>query len=312
MTDWPVIAIRFALYLCLALLFGLPLFRLHALSTADRAQLPKRAAAGMTVLLAVVAVALAVSGLWLNCARMADMAIMALDVSTVQMIVTQTPIGLAWQVQLAALVISLLAAAWWRRSGSAWAALLEASAAGTALASLAWTGHGASGDGIVGTVHVIADVVHLLAMGLWLGALAGFISLLFGRVSAQSSNQLAITARALHRFAITGSISVAVILLSGLVNGLMLMDITHPGAIVGSLYGQLLMAKLVLVAGMLALAAANRFRLTPALTNAIASGDTRAALAALRRSLAAESSAAIAILALVAWLGTLAPPGSVV
>lgn len=67
-----------------------------------------------------------------------------------------------------------------------------------------------------------------------------------------------------------------------------------------------------LVAGlfvaMLALAAANRFRLTPAFERAIAAGDVGRALAGLRVSLAAETTAAVAIVVLVAWLGTLPPP----
>jgi putative copper resistance protein D len=308
MTDGPVIAIRFALYLCLALLFGLPLFRLHALSAGERADLPQDSVSRTIMLIAIAAIALALSGLWLNCARMADMTVMALDVQTVQMIVTQTQIGMAWQVQLAALVISLLAALWWHRSDSIWTVVLIAGATGTALAALAWTGHGAAGDGLAGSAHLIADIIHLLAMGLWLGALAAFVGLLFGR-APRSPNGLAITAHALRRFAITGSIAVAAIMLSGVVNGLMLMDIANPGAIIGSLYGRLLVAKLVLFAGMVALAAVNRFRLTPSLAQTMIGSDPGAALAALRRSLAVESGTALAILALVAWLGTLAPPG---
>jgi putative copper resistance protein D len=308
--DWTVIAIRFALYFCLTLLFGLPLFRWHALGGADRAEVPGKAAASKTLLLATAAFALATAGIWLNAARMAGMPIMALDLRTVEMIVTQTPIGTAWQVQLFSLVIAVLAALWSLRSRKVWTALLLSPAAGTALASLAWTGHGASGDGIPGAVHLIADVVHLLAVGIWLGALAGFIGLLFVKPATLPRRHLTITAHALQRFSITGSIAVAAILLSGLVNSIMLMDITHPGAIIGSFYGQLLIAKLALFLGMLVFAAANRFRLTPAFAQAIVSGDTGVALAALRRSLALESGTAIAILALVAWLGTLEPPAS--
>jgi putative copper resistance protein D len=61
---------------------------------------------------------------------------------------------------------------------------------------------------------------------------------------------------------------------------------------------------------MLGLAAANRFRLTPALERVIGTGDTKSAIGALRKSLAIETGAAIAILALVGWLGTLEPPNS--
>ena len=60
----------------------------------------------------------------------------------------------------------------------------------------------------------------------------------------------------------------------------------------------------------LGLAAFNRFRLTPAFERSIAAADHHDTLAALRRSLPIETARVIAILSLVAWLGTLAPPAS--
>jgi putative copper resistance protein D len=77
-----------------------------------------------------------------------------------------------------------------------------------------------------------------------------------------------------------------------------------------TLYGQLLIAKLVLFAVMLALAAANRFRLTPEFNRALHNNGTSGAIAKLRKSLALELSIALIILSLVAWLGTLEPPVS--
>ena len=61
---------------------------------------------------------------------------------------------------------------------------------------------------------------------------------------------------------------------------------------------------------MLLLAAANRYFLTPSLAAAIETGNTSSAIGSLRRSLAIETGFAITILALVAWLGLLAPPAS--
>jgi putative copper resistance protein D len=59
---------------------------------------------------------------------------------------------------------------------------------------------------------------------------------------------------------------------------------------------------------MVALAAANRFRLTPALRAALTDPAERgAAIDALRRSLYLEFGAGLAVLGLVAWLGRLAP-----
>jgi putative copper resistance protein D len=68
------------------------------------------------------------------------------------------------------------------------------------------------------------------------------------------------------------------------------------------------LAKIAAFLAMLAIAAINRYRLTPGLANAIALGDFRAAISALRRSLAFEAGAALVILGIVAWLGTLEPP----
>jgi putative copper resistance protein D len=79
-----------------------------------------------------------------------------------------------------------------------------------------------------------------------------------------------------------------------------------------SLYGRLLIAKVLVFLAMVALESINRFRLTPALEKAIGRDDCPAALGALRRSLAAETTCAIAVLAIVAWLGTLEPIVSVV
>jgi putative copper resistance protein D len=69
----------------------------------------------------------------------------------------------------------------------------------------------------------------------------------------------------------------------------------------------LLLAKLGLFAAMLGLAAANRYHLSPLLKQAIARGDHAAAVASLRKSLVFETGAAVLIVMLVAWLGTLNP-----
>src|SRR3546814_20601228 len=66
------------------------------------------------------------------------------------------------------------------------------------------------------------------------------------------------------------------------------------------LWGQLMLAKIVLFLGMLAMAAANRFRLTPGLERAIERRDHAQALLTLRRRLALETTAAVMILGLVA------------
>jgi len=121
---------------------------------------------------------------------------------------------------------------------------------------------------------------------------------------------LRLTHRALEGFSLVGTVIVALIVASGLVNSYMLVGPAHVLSLPSTLYGQLLIAKLVLFGVMLALAAANRFRLTPALDQAIKENGTMTAITLLRRSLIFEASAALLILGLVAWLGTLEPPMS--
>ena len=65
---------------------------------------------------------------------------------------------------------------------------------------------------------------------------------------------------------------------------------------------------IALFAAMLALAATNRFGLTPALARSIGCGDYRPAISHLRRSISLEMGSAAAVLAIVAWLGTIEPP----
>ena len=159
-------------------------------------------------------------------------------------------------------------------------------------------------------MHLGSDIVHLLAAGVWIGALFALGLLLFRRTSAMSGEHVILSHRTLEGFSMVGTVVVAVIVLSGLVNSWILIGPANILALFTTLYGQLLLAKLVLFAGMLVLAWANRFRLTPALATALRAEDHEGAVQALRRSLLLETAAALGILLFVAWLGLLAPPGS--
>ena len=304
------IGIRFALYVNLMLLFGLPLFGLYALRGAERLHstvLPLRA---LTIWLALLATGLSVLSIMAMTASMAGVSLFETDRASVNMMISETPMGNAWQARMAALLGTLyLAVALGGRKRPTWLVLISLGAA-TALASLAWTGHGAASDGIVGMRHLIADIVHLLASGAWIGALAALGTMLFRPSATMTDDHLKLTHRALEGFSLVGTVIVALIVASGLVNSYMLVGPAHVLSLPSTLYGQLLMAKLALFGIMLALAAANRFRLAPAFDQAITNGGTSAAISHLRRSLIYEASAALLILGLVAWLGTLEPPMS--
>jgi putative copper resistance protein D len=182
-------------------------------------------------------------------------------------------------------------------------------AGGTAIcASLAWMGHGAATEGPAGIVHLLADITHSVAAAAWIGALASFALLLLNRRTAGMDNALY---QSLRRFSGIGSATVGLIVLTGLVNSWFLIGPGRLADFWAAAYGQVLLAKLLAFAGMLGLAASNRYRLTPSLGIALDKGLSRAdAVSALRRSIILETVAAFVVLGLVAWLGTMPPPSA--
>lgn len=285
-----MIGIRFALYADLMVLFGLPLFALYAPGGRENVGVRRQVSSA----LALAGIVLSLLSIAMMTASMAGVPLAQVDPGAVRMMITDTPMGQAWAYRLVSLG-ALLALAFFRPRSMVGAAMLG----GIALASLAWTGHGAAGEGNAGWVELVADVAHLLAAAAWIGALVGLAAMVFGKGDAQTAYA------ALDQFSRTGGIIVAIVVASGLVNSAYLVGVHYIVDLPATAYGQLLIVKLVLFAGMLGLAALNRFRLTPALGRAVGEPPS---FVALRLSLAFEAGAATAILALVAWLGTLEPP----
>ena len=304
MTDWLSVSSRAALYADLMLCFGLPLFALYGFTRAERQTvLPVRASLAV---LAALGLALSALGIATITAGMAGVPLSEIDRASLEMVITQTSIGTAWQVRMGALSVALVCALIAGRRSAV--PHLAIAAAAIALASLAWTGHGAASEGRAGLLHLWADIAHLLAAGAWLGAIAAFGWLLYRPRAAMTPDHLHLLHRALARFSVIGSLLVGVLVASGMVNGYMLVGPMHVLDLPTTRYGQLFLIKLALFAAMLALAAANRFRLTPALGTALGQGDSARTVTALRRSIAWEAGAALAIVSLVAWIGTLTPP----
>lgn len=289
--DEVLVAARFALYADLAALAGLPLFwwsHGEATSAARRVAMALLALAG-----------LGLSGLWLlaSAAGMAGTPLLSPDWSIVGMLVKETPVGSVLAVRGAALLL-ILPLLFWR--GPGWNVRIALPAT-IAAATLAWSGHAAASEGLAGSAHRFADALHVLAAAGWFGALLALLHAVFVKQDAGG------TAARLERFSLFGTIFVATLIATGLLNMVMIVGLAAIPALLGSLYGWLLMAKLGLFGGMLLLAAANRWRLTPRLERAARSGDARQALAHLRRSLLIETAMALTILGLVAALGTLDP-----
>lgn len=304
--DWPIIAVRLALYGVLGSLFGLSAFGLYGLRGGERGDaLPLRP---WLAVLAVAGLALSAVQLALLAASVMGTPAWPVDGEAVGMLLTGSAMGAAWKARMAALLVAGLASIVAAGRG-AWLGVV-AVAAGVALSTLAWTGHGAAGEGTPGWVHLVADLLHLLASGAWVGALLGLVLLVTRPVDRVDATHLTLTHRALHGFGLVGTVVVGAIVVTGLVNAWILVGIGNVPNLGATLYGRLLIAKLALFGVMLGLASLNRFRLTPTFERSIAAADHAGALRALRASLAVETACVIVILALVAWLGTLEPPAS--
>ncbi|MDC6177053.1 copper homeostasis membrane protein CopD [Ralstonia solanacearum] len=303
--DWFNIALRFALYLDLMILFGVSLFGTYALRLHDRSS-------GIARQYATVIATAAVFGMVLSLVSIVVMAKAMTGASEYSelsshvfgMLLTGTGVGIAWAVRMGALVACLAAVAMQRRRPDVRFASL-AGAAAVALATVAWGGHGAMDDGSKGFLHLASDVLHLVAAGAWIGALIAFVLLSFNR-RVPLDHAVDTLSRTASGFARIGTLIVVILVVTGTINYLLIVGPTLQGLLT-TLYGMLLLAKLSLFALMLGLAAANRYLLSPRLESAVRAGNHAVAVGLLRRSLTMETSLAVVIVVLVAWLGVLSP-----
>ncbi len=304
MSDWVSIALRFGVYLDLMLLFGVALFGLYSFKGPERvsgAVLPFRSIVAGTAVLGVL-----VSGA--SMVMMASAMSGELDLAQlrphIEMMVVEMDVGRAWVVRIVVLVFAGLAMMLNQRAPG-FSLLVAAIAGGIALGSLAWNGHGAMDEGSRRFWHFTTDILHLLAAGAWLGALVAF-AWMARRDMLQAEESIKLLARTVTRFESVGALIVVAITVTGVVNYLFIVgpkfDVLLP-----STYGKLLIIKVMLFAGMLMLAARNRFHLGPLLERSFREGKYRVAASALRRSVLVELSTAFFIVGLVAWLGTLSP-----
>ncbi|MCE6976353.1 copper resistance D family protein [Pseudomonas frederiksbergensis] len=302
MSDSVSIALRFALYVDLMLLFGVALFGLYSLKGQERvsgAVLPFRSMLAGTALLGAV---LSVASMVMIASAMSGESDFAELRPHIEMMVLETDVGLACVVRIVALLTAGLAVML-RAPGVS--LLVAAFAGGVALASLAWSGHGAMDEGNRRYWHFAVDIAHLLAAGTWVGALLAFA--LMAKINAlQTEARIRLLARAVNRFEVIGAVIVVVITVTGVVNYLFIVG-PKLDEVFLSTYGILLFIKVGLFAGMLVLAALNRFHLGPLLERSLRDGQYAVAANALRRSVMVELVAAVLIVGLVAWLGTLSP-----
>jgi putative copper resistance protein D len=130
------------------------------------------------------------------------------------------------------------------------------------LVSMAFIGHAAMHEGALGALHRFNHALHLLAAGYWFGSLLPLLVCLRYLAQPQSRSDAVTT---LIRFSRWGHLAVALVVLTGVINGLIILgnwplDVDSP-------YQRLLLFKTALVALMVMVALANRYAIVPAMSS---------------------------------------------
>lgn len=286
-----LIFVRFAHFAATMLLFGASLF-LWAFA-------PTNLARRLTVPFGrIVAIAIVVGGvtalLWLGfeAGSMEGEWIDVANPDTLVGVLTDTAFGRVWQGRLCLVIVlvATVALRWHRR----WAFIVTVSA--LLLASLGLVGHANLQSGLTGAFHRVNAAVHLLAVGSWLGALVPFILCLGLYGDPLLGGEVVV---ALQRFSAWGHCVVALIVATGVVNAAMTLGVWPID--VSSPYEVLLVAKIAIVATMIAIALVNRYLLVPRLKF----GTT--VLGALKNNSVVEVILGGVALALVSAFGILEP-----
>jgi copper resistance protein D len=298
------IAARFLHFASAMAAFGIGTFRVYAFAGgAVPAGAPARIAldrslARATTIAALLALLTALAIIPPIAVEMSGSDTAACDPGVWHAVLFDTEFGTVWcwhmGFAVALLVLSTIPRRRWQPGAATLAALLM-------LASLGLIGHAAMDMG-GGPTHEINQMAHLTAAGLWLGGLVPLGMLLRRAVRSSGAAYVPLARAALPHFSQIGYAAVALLAITGTVNSIMLVGSFE--AFVTTPYGRLLAVKIALFLTMIGLALTNRFRLVPRLSR------EEAALVPLRtltRSVLAEQAIGLAILAVVAVLGTWPP-----
>ncbi|MCP4560429.1 MAG: hypothetical protein GY873_36030 [Bosea sp.] len=203
-----------------------------------------------------------------------------------RLIAVETVFGHALLIRFGLLVLILEAAGDLR---SPWRTGFATLLAAAAVTLQPWLGHAAAASTPTLPVQV---ALHTAAAGLWIGALPALLL-------AAAQLPIATAAATVRRFSWLGLAAVGTIAATGVLQSLPLVG--DLGGLFGTPYGLLLLGKAAIFAALLALAALNRFVLTPRL----AAGARRPLLI----SITIELALGVGAIAMAAWLAN-QPPGA--
>lgn len=243
-------------------------------------------------ILAIMVAASALGWLSLEAGQMGEGWADALNPDVLGAVLLGTAFGRVWQLHLL-LVLGLMVVALTARRAFGPTAWLS----GLALASLGLIGHAAALGGGLGWMQRVNHALHLLACGAWVGSLVPLLPLMRTLEDPQGRSDAAL---ALRRYSQAGHWVVALVVATGSADTALVLG--RWPSLPLTAYDALLLAKLALVAGMIAVALVNRYRLVPRL-----GASPAEAQAALRRNTGLETMLGGLVIAVSVALGALDP-----
>ena len=173
--------------------------------------------------------------------------------------------------------------------------------------AISWSAHAVSGTDASFGVGI--DAIHLIAGGVWLGGLAGLLTIVpRARRDLGASDGLRLSAAIVVRFSALAIACVGILVVTGVYRALA--ELRSFSDLVDTGYGQALLVKLVIFGVLLIGGVYNRLVLHPRLERAALGlrPDDGGAGERLRVSVTAEIVVAVALIAVVAVLVSLPPP----
>ncbi len=280
-----LVVVRFLHFCVVLLVFGSLVLRPLLLGDARQQARMRLWLDPFLCLLAGIGLITAIAWLMMTAADMTGNWQSALNGDTVMKVLTQTFFGKAWFVHLFASLILLMCL----RIPARLPNRLLVGVSTVQLATLAPVGHAAMLSGVPGLLLMLNQLIHLLCVAAWMGALL----LLMFIQARPNGHDLRGT---LLRFSRYGLVLVAGIIVTGLINVRVLTGALWPTPMTSG-FALVLAVKASLVACMLALALFNRAALA----------NQRIALGTLRQTVLLEWLCGMAAIAAVSLLGTLSP-----
>lgn len=212
----------------------------------------------------------------------------------------------AAKIAIVLLLFGILIAYWWGSRGRTWLWSLALILTVLLLMGDAWVSHVAAAVVWRG-VALIAELTHLLGVALWVGGLGYFATLFWWSAFCEES-PAAELAWAIPAFSLLAVGAVGLLTISGLY--LAQLHLGSLAQLLSTPYGRILLAKLGVVALMVALGGYHQFVVHPRIVASLKASDPSADRSSrqFKYTLRLEAILALSALLLAAFLGTTSPP----